>query len=223
MSSADILKISPSSLSLYLECARCFWLLYNKGIRRPATPFSTLPSGVDYTLKVYFDHWREGDGTPPMLKNKLPGRLLSDKALISRFRSRSFGYFDKEANAYFNGMLDDALELPDGFIVPLDNKTKGFPPGEPHFAHINQMSAYTLFLKENGIKTKNIAYLVYWYFDHKHMDVEKPMEFNVLVEEVKTEPDSAKENFRRAVKALQESEPPVGASCGFCHYRNLGI
>ena len=129
MSLSDVLKISPSSLSLYLECPRCFWLLFNKGIRRPATPFSTLPSGVDYTLKVYFDHWREGDGTPPMLKNKLPGRLLSDKALISRFRSRSFGYFDKEANAYFNGMLDDAVELDGGFVVPLDNKTKGFPPG----------------------------------------------------------------------------------------------
>lgn len=222
MADKSIIKISPSSLSLYVDCPRCFWLRFNEGINRPEPPTSTLPGGVDYTLKNYFDHWRANGGEPPLLKGKLPGRLLADQALISKFRSRSFGFFDKEANAYFNGMLDDALEMPDGAIVPLDNKTRGFPLKEIHDAYVNQMGAYTLFLQFNGLKTKNAAYLIFWFFDHKNMNLDDPLAFNTSVEEVKTDPDKILARFREAVAALREPMPPAGKECGFCAYRNIG-
>ncbi|MBI2035910.1 MAG: PD-(D/E)XK nuclease family protein [Candidatus Liptonbacteria bacterium] len=205
--------------------ARCFWLQFNENIKRPSGPMSTLPNGVDYTLKNYFDHWRKDGGLPPLLHDKLKGkrmRLLKDEALIAKFRSRSFGIFDKEAGAYFQGMLDDALELEDGSIIPLDNKTKGFPPGEEaHPAYGNQMSAYTLFLRENGIKTENSAYLVYWYLDHKHMDLERPLEFNVSLHKVNTNPDAALKTFREAVESLKEPMPASHKDCAFCSYRSL--
>lgn len=220
MPNDKIVKISPSSLNLYLDCQRCFWLQVNEGVKRPEPPTSSLPNGIDLTLKLYFDHWRKKDGVPPLLKNKIPGRLFTNEAEIAKFRSRSFQLFDKESSAYFTGILDDALELPDGSIVPLDNKTKGFPPLEPHSAHILQMSAYTLLLKENGFKTKNLAYLIYWFFNHKKMDLEKPLEFNVTVEEVKTDPDRVRDIFREAAALLKGSLPPAGAECQFCKYIN---
>lgn len=207
-------------MNLFLECQRCFWLQINKGVRRPDGPSSTLPSGVDYTLKNYFDYWRKKDGEPPILNGKLPGRLLTRQDLISKFRSRSFGVFDEEAGAYFTGMLDDALELPDGSIVPLDNKTRGFPPTEVHRSYQNQMSAYTLFLRENGLPTKNLAYLIYWFFDHKNMDLEKPLNFNIAVKEIKTEPDRIRTVFREAAALLRRDAMPNAAEdCAFCSYR----
>ena len=44
-------KFSPSSLSLLKDCPRCFWLNFNKEIKRPGSIFSSLPSGMDKTLK----------------------------------------------------------------------------------------------------------------------------------------------------------------------------
>ncbi len=222
---AAVLKISPSSLALYRECPRCFWMQFNRGVKRPPGPMSTLPNGVDYTLKNYFDHWRKGGGQPPLLHDKLKGKgmkLLSNEAMIAKFRSRSFGIFDKVAGAYFQGMLDDALELENGSIIPLDNKTKGFPPGEEaHPAYTNQMSAYTLFLRENGVKTENTAYLVYWYLDHKNMDLDRPLEFNISLHKVNTNPDAALETFREAAQSLKEPLPHASKACAFCAYREV--
>jgi len=223
MPSDKLIKISPSSLNLYLNCTRCFWLQLSEGIRRPQPPMSSLPNGIDLTLKIYFDHWRKKDGVPPILKDKIPGRLFKDEASISKFRSRSFQWFDKEVGAYFTGILDDALELSDGSIVPLDNKTRGFPPIEPHVAHVVQMSVYTLLLKQNEFKTKNIAYLIYWFFNHKKVDLEKPLDFNLGIEEVKTDPAYVKEIFHEAVVMLKEPMPPPNMNCKFCQYRKLSI
>lgn len=219
-----LIKISPSSLSLYRDCPRCFWLQFNEGIKRPSGPMSTLPNGVDYTLKNYFDHWRKDGGYPPLLHDKFKKigvKLLADEAKIAKFRSRTFGIMDEESGAYFQGMLDDALELENGEVVPLDNKTKGFPPGEPHPSYTHQMSAYTLFLRENKIKTENIAYLVYWYLDHKNMDIGNPLMFNIMLHKIQTDPDGALKTFREAVETLREPLPPINKSCNFCAYKNL--
>ncbi len=219
MNNQRIVRISSSLVNLFLECQRCFWLQINQGIKRPETPSSSLPNGVDLSLKAYFDFWRKDDfGLPPLLKNKLPGRLLKDESVIAFFRSRSFEWYDKENEVFLLGILDDALELPDGSIVPLDNKTRGFPPLETHNAHFIQMSVYSLLLKEKGFKTKNIAYLVYWFLDHKNLDLNKPLEFNIAVEEVKTDPDLIKNLLKEIVRVLKGPIPPSSSECHFCHY-----
>jgi len=219
MAEERIYKVSPSSLNLFRECPRCFWLQINEGIKRPEPPTSSLPMGIDLTLKAYYDHWRKKGGLPPLLHEKIPGKLLADQALIAKFRSRSFDWYDPAVKAYFTGILDDALELPGGEVVPLDNKTRGFPPLEPHIAHVIQMSSYTLLLRENNFKTKNLAYLIYWFFNHKSFDIEKPLHFNVMVEEVNTKPDEIKEIFHQAVQTLRGPIPEPTIDCAFCEYR----
>lgn len=222
-SEESLIRLSPSSLNLYRDCPRCFYLEKVEGIRRPETPFSSLPSGVDMTLKKYFDEWRKKGKLPPLLEGKLPGKLLPDEALIAKFRSRSFEWYDPETGTHFAGILDDALVLDDGVIVPLDNKTRGFPPVEPHASHLNQMSGYTLLLQENGFQTKNLAYLIYWFFNHKEMDLENPMAFNVAVEEVATDPERIRTVFREAVETLKGPLPPASSDCTFCAYRQAEI
>ena len=63
-------KLSPSSLTLFEECKRCFWL-HHHGKKRPETPFPTLPSGMDRILKIHFDKFRDKKKLPPEIcKNK---------------------------------------------------------------------------------------------------------------------------------------------------------
>lgn len=224
-----MIKLSPTSLNLFLECPRCFWLRFNKQIYRPPTPSSTLPSGMDYTLKNHYDHWRT-KGLPPELKGQIAGQLIQDQNKISEMRKKSFG-FQLNPEVWFGGALDEAIEFTDGSIVPLDNKTKGFPPKESHWTHKIQMSGYALILKEKRFKTKNLAYLVHWFFDHKNMDHKDPLKFNVALEEVETDPEEIRKNILEAVECLKNSIPSSGQRsglnsdqpCPFCQYREIKI
>lgn len=219
------LKLSPSSLNLFLECPRCFWLRFKRGITRPEGASSTLPRGMDYTLKMHYDHYR-AKGLPPELEGKVPGRLLSDAARIDAMRKTSFGCQVTD-DVWFGGALDEALELPDSAVVPLDNKTRGFPPKVAHWTYRTQMSGYTLILQEKKIATKNVAYLVHWFLDHKHMNPDDPLAFHVTVEEVATDPDQIRTTILEAVDVLKGAMPPMGnrsgvegnEPCAFCLYR----
>lgn len=221
------LKLSPSSLNLYLECARCFWLRFNQGLRRPEGAVSSLPAGADYTLKAHYDSIRK-KGLPPELQGQVPGWLWPDEAKVKEMRKNSFG-FALTQEVWFGGAFDEALELADGSIIPLDNKTRGFPPKEAHWTHKAQMSGYTLILQEKGIKTRPLAYLVHWFFDHKNIKPVNPLGLNVAVEQIKTNPGEIREKILEAVKVLKGSLPKAGQrsgpnaneTCPFCWYRQV--
>lgn len=225
MSKKSQIKLSPTSLNLFLECPRCFWLEFNKKIERPEGPFSTLPGGMDYTLKNHYDNYRK-EGLPPELQGKLPGRLLSNDEKIKEFRRDN--KISVSDDVFFSGKLDDVLELDDGTIIPLDNKTRGYPLKEIHQSLGIQMSSYTYILRESGYKTKNLAYLVYWFLDHKNMDFNYPLKFNISVEEVETEPDRIKQEILRAVDCLKgeilepgkQSGEKGDKLCPYCEYHN---
>ena len=91
---------SPSSLSLLKECPKCFWLHFNKNIRRPNGIFPSLPSGIDRILKVHFDSYRDKNELPPELKKLKGVRLFNNIELLKTWRNNLKGiqYKDKNGN-----------------------------------------------------------------------------------------------------------------------------
>jgi hypothetical protein len=84
-------SLSPSSLKLFKECPRCFWIQFNKGIKRPNGAFPTLPSGMDRILKNHFDSFRDKGLLPPELQ-KLEGvKLFDDVKLLEVWRNNLKG------------------------------------------------------------------------------------------------------------------------------------
>jgi hypothetical protein len=73
-----MIRLSPSSLNLFLDCPRCFWLYVNKGIRQPSIPVATITTGLDKVIKEYFNLYRPKGTLPPFLENKVPGKLIRD-------------------------------------------------------------------------------------------------------------------------------------------------
>ena len=71
-----MIKLSPTSLNLFLECPRCFWLAVNKNIKRPSIPVATITTGLDKVIKEYFNLYRTKDILPPILEGKVPGKLI---------------------------------------------------------------------------------------------------------------------------------------------------
>ena len=221
-------NLSATSLNLYLECPRCFYLRIKEKINRPSSPFSTVPTGIDNILKKYFDYYRSLNEVPPLLVEKLPAKLLADQSLISFLRSKKLSVYLEDLDIKLEGMLDDALILDDGSIVPLDNKTRGFPLKEINKNHIFQMNVYTYLLTNNdnlknlNLKTKNLAYLANWYLDPYNLDFDNPLGFKVEIEEIKTQPESVKKVLEEIAEVLNSPMPEPSNDCSFCQYRNLG-
>src|SRR3989338_6047630 len=112
-------KFSPSSLRLLEDCPRCFWLHFNKNIKRPDSIFPSLPSGMDRILKVHFDSFMKKGMLPPEL-HSLNGevKLFDDENLLKIWRNNLKGitWSDEDSNL-FRGAIDNILVKAKKLIV----------------------------------------------------------------------------------------------------------
>lgn len=206
-----MLKLSPSSLNLFLECQRCFWLYLNKDIKRPSIPVATITTGLDRVFKEYFNLYRAKEILPPILEGKIPGKLMRN------FPNKGWLEFvDYKVEAKLGGYLDECLDLGNNFYAALDHKTRGTKPTHTHPAHQFQMDAYTFLLEENGFSTKKKAYLVYYI--PKVVASQNNVEFEIEVSEVKTDPEQAKKVFYAAKALLKQPIPAANRDCAFCQW-----
>src|SRR3989338_9347162 len=119
-------SFSPSTLNLLKDCHRCFWLHFNKGIKRPEGIFPSLPSGMDRILKIHFDSFMEKGQLPPELcdNSECKGlKLFDDKEKLEEWRNNKKGikWADENGNL-FKGAIDNLLKKGNKLIV-LDYKT----------------------------------------------------------------------------------------------------
>lgn len=210
-------KLSPSSLNLFLDCPRCFWLDRNKGIKRPRGIFPSLPGGMDTVIKGYFDKYRLKNELPPEIKGKIPGKLFSDLATLEKWRNwqtSNLCYEDKNSNAILRGALDDCIVENDCYI-PLDYKTRGSElNSDPREYYQNQLDCYTLMLNSSGYKTKGLAYLIYYWPEETKED--GIVKFHVEPIKIETYIESAKDIVKKAATLLSSKIPEPSNQCEYC-------
>lgn len=213
------LRLSPSSLNIFLDCPKCFWLEKNKSIKRPRGIFPSLPGGMDLVIKTYFDTYRVKNEMPPEVKDKLPGKLFSNMSKLEKWRSWSLtdlSYEDNNINAALSGALDDCL-TEDGFYIPLDYKTRGSELIEdPRKYYQTQLDCYCLILDSSGFKTKGLAYLLYFW--PLEVFEKGMMHFKVEPIKIETNLDAAKKIFRDAVTCLKKEIPKASPNCEYCNF-----
>lgn len=206
-----MVSLSNSTLSLFLECPRCFWLQINKKIARPRGIFPSLPSGMDRIIKEYFNRYREKGILPPIIQGKVKGKL-SDISL-------NLGFVDSDSDLKITGKLDECLELEDGSLVPLDHKTRGSLPenlGYSQNYYQTQMDTYTLLLEKAGHQTKKQAYIVY--YSPSPGEVHQGIPFQVEVHLIDTFPQKALALFKQAKICLEGEIPERNQTCEFCKW-----
>lgn len=211
-------KLSPSTLSLFSECPRCFWLAFRKDVKRPAGIFPSLPSGMDSVLKTHFDSYMEKGELPPELKELDDGKLklFDDKELLKGWRSNFKGIQWKDENGnILKGAIDNLLKKGEKLIV-LDFKTRGFPLKEDTAEHYqNQLNLYNFLFRKNNYKTEDYAYLLFYH----PTAVNKNGEVVFKTDLVKMEIDvtAAEELFNNALKVLESDEVPAPSTeCQYC-------
>ena len=216
------IKLSPSSLNLFLECPRCFWLQINKGIKRPNGAFPSLPSGMDKILKEHFDRFMENGELPPELKHQdcIKGcSLFNDNKLLKLWRSNFKGieYIDRQSGIMLHGAIDNILIKGKKLIV-LDYKTRGFPLKEDTHQHYQaQLDIYNFLLRENGYETEDFAFLLF-YYPNKVLETGEVI-FETRLIELKINPKNGEKIFKDAIKLLQEDIPDPSEKCEYCKWK----
>jgi len=204
-----MISISQSTLNIYLNCRRCFWLLFNKGIGRPEGIKSSLPNKMDRIIKGYFDKYRIEGTLPPVIAGKIKGKLAKIPLNLK--------FEDSKNDLSITGKLDECLELEGGIFIPLDHKTKGDLPGGEEYSkkyYKLQMDTYTLLLKANRYHTDNFGYIVY--YSPARGDILKGIPFETEIHKIETEPERAYQIFIEARNSLKGPLPGPGQNCQYC-------
>lgn len=168
---------------------------------------------MDSVIKKYFDLYRGKDELPPILRNKVCGRLAVAMP-------KTLYFYNDDGNILY-GRPDEYLELPGELVSPLDHKTRASAPKELLPVYQNQLDVYDFLLSKNKYRTSGRAYLVYYYPGVG--ELHKGFPFHTHIKEVKTNPESAEELFQGAIELLQQDELPQShEACTFCAWaKNL--
>lgn len=210
--------LSASSLALFKECPRCFYLQIKEGVARPKGFPMPLYNKMDLLIKKYFDGFRENGKLPPQLENKVEGKLFDNEEILRRWRNWRTGldFIDKKADVKLVSALDDCLVSEDNHFLPLDYKSKGDIRDDSHFFHQSQLDIYTWLLDENGYPTKDIGYLVF--FAPLKIQSNGLIKFDIIPRRIETSKENAKKLFYQAVSLLNGPMPQKHEGCAYCSW-----
>ncbi|MBT5023084.1 hypothetical protein HOK51_08160 [Candidatus Woesearchaeota archaeon] len=213
-------KYSPSSIGLLERCPKCFYLQMNCKVRRPSGPFPSLPSGMDYKLKPYFDGYRSQGKRPPELSELEESiGLFSDEKLMKEWRNnwKGVSWEDSKGNT-FRGAVDEILiNNSNDKLIVLDYKTRGFKLKENTAGYYqNQLDIYNLLLRRNGFETEDYSFLLFYM--PEEIQEEGIVKFNTQLVKMDVNVKSADKLFRKARKVLRGEMPESAEDCGFCEW-----
>jgi hypothetical protein len=218
-----MVKLSPSTLSLFSECPRCFWFTHVANIKRPQTPFPSLPNGIDRVLKEYFDN-HIGEITKSLPKEiaqlESDGHTLFsdlDKLEVWRNNFKGISYTDTQGNILM-GAVDTLLQV-ENILIVLDFKTKGSEPNDMSASYYNaQLSIYTWLLAQNGYDVADHGYILFYY--PTRIVSPNLVHFGHTLVKVYCETDVPK-LFSDALTCLSlRKAPPANITCQFCQWHD---
>jgi len=201
--------LSHSGIEVLERCPRCFWLQYNRRIYQPEGIVSRLANRFDIILKNYFNLYRPSGELPPMISDKLSGKLENP------FQEKYFADIDTDFG--FWGKLDECLVTDNKEYVPVDFKTSSSDPRgrETLSAYQSQVDDYIFLLERSGKKTPRYGYLIYFFPDDgKSLHDGFPM--IIHVSKLSGDPQRTRSRIQKAIEALKAPLPAPSPNCPFC-------
>jgi CRISPR/Cas system-associated exonuclease Cas4 (RecB family) len=215
-------SLSPSTINIFRDCPKCFWLQFRKNLKRPEGIFPSLPNGMDRILKEHFDSYMEKDILPPeLVKHKIDAELFRDKKLLDKWRDAKRGicYTDEKGNI-LKGAVDNILKKGDKLIV-LDYKTRGYEIKEDTHEHYRaQMNFYNFLLGKNGYETEDYSCLLFY---HPDKVVDNIFLFHTTLVKVEVNVESAEKLWKDALNLLDGPMPESSGNCEYCRYREAKL
>lgn len=215
------LKLSRSSLKLFLECPRCFWLdLHHKIKRPPGYPY-TLSAAVDYLVKQEFDKYRVEGKLPPVFKKENLNAKLFNGPELPEWRNnfKGISYYDEDLNAILFGAIDDVLEFDDKSLAVVDYKSSGAKEITIYDDYQKQMDVYTHILGRRGYKIQDRAYFVFYIVEKSSGGFKNTLPFREELRIIDINPNWVQNTFVNAVQVARQDSPPESKDdCRHCQF-----
>jgi len=216
-------KVSRSKIELFQECPRCFWLVSNKGIKRPPPFPYTINNAVDYLLKQEFDLHRKKGTRHPIMEEAGIDAVPFKTPEIDKWRTNFTGiqYHHEPTDFLVFGAVDDVWVNPEGELIIVDYKATGANQHSVYDSYRRQMEIYQWLLEKNGHTVSKTGYFVFAKVnkgDGFGMGNAK-LPFDIFVEPCVGKNGWIEEtlNDMRVVFDSEES-PNSGGSCVYCGY-----
>src|SRR3990167_4472305 len=217
------MQLSNSSLNIFKECPRCFYIDRIYKSARPRGIFSSLPNAIDGILKDKLEAYR--GGLPPSLVKypELNGFELyngSDLKKMRNWKTNPLKMQDAKGNTIV-GAFDDLLYNPKtaAFAI-LDYKTKGSKPDQAYCEkyYQQQVDIYSRFLEAGGKVLAPFAVLLYFWSEPSvsEIQIDSLVSFDCQPFFLKPDPAAAEELFKEAVDCLEGQLPGHEPACEYC-------
>lgn len=218
-----MIGLSKSSLSVFKDCPRCFWLDKNQKLKRPRGIMASIMNGIDDQMKNSVESASAGNVEHPWLAG-IPGAIpFRDRAMLKTFQSwRTFQAVVGDIKIW--GELDDLIEFPDqGEVAPWDFKSNGSERDwEEYVATYYQTDGdmYHAILEAKGYKCTGKAYFTFLW----PTVASGTVVMNYHTQVIDTDPARAIVLANRAAQCLESPIPEQSVSCEYCtFFRNRAM
>ena len=224
-----MLKLSRSAIEQYLNCKRCFILMYKYKVRLNTLPF-TLNTAVDNLCKNEFDFYREKQEPHPLFIEHNIDAVPFKHENMDKWRNNFQGisYFNEETDVHFYGAVDDVWVKKDGELILSDVKSTSknnfdwdetwkkyeYPKG-----YKRQLEMYQWLFRKNGFKVSNTAYLVYFNGLKNEPMFNQSLKFDLHLIRLDCNDGWVAKTIIEAKKLLERDSYPQGSfNCDTCRY-----
>lgn len=222
-------KISRSSIELFVDCPRCFYLDRKLGVGRPpGYPFN-LNSAVDALLKKEFDHYRAEAKAHPLMTANGVNAIPYTHADLDKWRENFVGiqFHHVTTNLIITGAVDDVWVNSSGELIVVDYKATSKKDEitalneDWHMGYKRQMEIYQWLLRQLGHKVSNTGYWVYANGDKSLNRFDGKLHFRMTVIPYEGNDLWVESTIQNIKKCLDSKDiPPKNVDCDFCAYRN---
>lgn len=221
-----MIGLSKSSLGIFKDCPKCFWLAKNKKIDRPRGIVASIINGVDKAMKRSVESAIMRGAAHDYLAEVPGGEPFRDRLRLMKFQKwQTFQCIVDGVKLW--GELDDLIEFPDrAMVAPWDFKSNGEERTWAEYVekyYTLDGDLYHVILEEGQhLKCTGKAYFT---FTWPSSSTENPLDFFHHTIEVDTDPSRAVALAQAAVKCLEGAMPLSSPACEYCSYANkvLGV
>lgn len=223
-------RLSRSKISLFLECARCFYVDNKLGTPRPpGYPFN-LNSAVDALLKKEFDTHRVGKTAHPLMKTYGLDAIPFDDPRMDGWRDSLRGgvICEHETGMTVCGGVDDVWITSQNELIVVDYKATSKDERiealdkEWHAGYKRQVEVYQWLFRRNGFEVSDTAYFVYANASKDAPAFDGKLEFEVTLVPYKGDASWVEGTLQDIKRCLERDELPArSADCDYCTYREF--
>ncbi len=224
----DRWRLSRSKISLFTECARCFYIDNKLGTARPpGFPFN-LNSAVDALLKKEFDIHRAAARKHPIMEQYGVDAVPFQHPQMDIWRENFKGieHRHRETGFTVSGAIDDVWVTPSEELIIVDYKSTSKDERiealdkDWHDGYKKQMEIYQWLFRQNGFTVSSTGYFVYANAGKDKEAFDGVLEFEVTLVP-HTGDDAWVEPTLMDIKACLDSDelPERAPSCDYCTYR----